>query len=431
MNLREFMEDRLSEELDVFVNQLFEGGAFGHLSHPYENLGLSFGQIKQMINDIFSGKLEAYEKIDGQQISISWKNGKLVGARNKGQLKNSGAEAFTVDQAPAFFGARGNVPTPVIQSFHNAMKDLQSALSKISPDVLQSVFQNGKRFMNTEVVTQETQNVVPYFKNYLVLHGLIEYDVEGDPVKSIGGSAQNLEAILKSVNAANQSKFEIRGPNKVVMKNFNELPLEKRKIMDELKHIQNGLLDSETIGDFKDARWTKIIKETADTFYYDIPDDVLQMILGRWSRQEKGINSINKIVPKITSSPFKSWFAEFDKKKVDSTNKEIIRPIELFFLHLGAEVLYHSSGFLTASPDQSIAHLAKKIKDDSAAIVQSKNPDDIKKLKYELERFENLGGHAKLVGSEGIVFSMNGQLYKLTGVFASINQLLGIIKFKK
>jgi hypothetical protein len=29
-------------------------------------------------------------KYDGQNIQISWKNGKIIGARNKGNLKNFG-----------------------------------------------------------------------------------------------------------------------------------------------------------------------------------------------------------------------------------------------------------------------------------------------------------------------------------------------------
>ncbi|HRT03427.1 MAG TPA: hypothetical protein P5513_05765 [Candidatus Diapherotrites archaeon] len=41
-----------------------------------------------------SGKIdlesEATMKYDGQNINVSWKNGKLIGARNKGHMKNFG-----------------------------------------------------------------------------------------------------------------------------------------------------------------------------------------------------------------------------------------------------------------------------------------------------------------------------------------------------
>ena len=51
-------------------------------------------------------------------------------------------------------------------------------------------------------------------------------------------------------------------------------------------------------------------------------------------------------------------------------------------------------------------------------------------LETNIKNFiEDLGGFEKLVPTEGIVFRYNGKLYKLTGTFAALNQLLGIIKY--
>ncbi len=47
-------------------------------------------------------------------------------------------------------------------------------------------------------------------------------------------------------------------------------------------------------------------------------------------------------------------------------------------------------------------------------------------MKFELERIQAIGGFEKLVPTEGIVFVYKGKTYKLTGLFAPINQLLGI-----
>ena len=40
-----------------------------------------------------------------------------------------------------------------------------------------------------------------------------------------------------------------------------------------------------------------------------------------------------------------------------------------------------------------------------------------------------MGGFDKLVPSEGIVFIYKGKTYKLTGLFAAVNQLLGLTKY--
>ena len=44
----------------------------------------------------------------------------------------------------------------------------------------------------------------------------------------------------------------------------------------------------------------------------------------------------------------------------------------------------------------------------------------------ELERLAAVGGKDKIVPNEGIVFTYKGGTYKLTGTFASLNQILGL-----
>jgi hypothetical protein len=68
-----FTKNIIETQLDEFVNMLFEAGAYGHLAHPFEDTDMTFGEMKDMIGYILSGQAIAYEKIDGQQISFSWK----------------------------------------------------------------------------------------------------------------------------------------------------------------------------------------------------------------------------------------------------------------------------------------------------------------------------------------------------------------------
>ena len=44
------------------------GGVAGHLSHVHEDLDLTFGEIKSLLSDVASAKIEAVEKLDGQNI---------------------------------------------------------------------------------------------------------------------------------------------------------------------------------------------------------------------------------------------------------------------------------------------------------------------------------------------------------------------------
>jgi hypothetical protein len=67
-------------------------------------------------------------------------------------------------------------------------------------------------------------------------------------------------------------------------------------------------------------------------------------------------------------------------------------------------------------------------------IKELQTSNDIKtldKLKVELGRIQRLGGFEAIVPSEGIVFTYKGNTYKLTGAFAPINQILGVLKYSR
>jgi len=74
---------------------LMEGGAYGHMNHPFDiEMNLTFGDLKQIVTKALNGDLElAREKTDGQALAISWVSGRLVAARNKSHTKNQGEGA--------------------------------------------------------------------------------------------------------------------------------------------------------------------------------------------------------------------------------------------------------------------------------------------------------------------------------------------------
>ena len=113
-------------------NLLTEGGAYGHMAHPFDDNELTFGDLKKIITDGLGGNLSrednVTEKLDGQNIMISFKNGKLIAARNKGHLKNKGATAPNTNGIKKIFAGRGNVE----KAFVNAMKDLSRAIKAIA-----------------------------------------------------------------------------------------------------------------------------------------------------------------------------------------------------------------------------------------------------------------------------------------------------------
>ena len=77
-------------------NSLQEGGAAGHLQHPWEDLNLTFRDLEDILKLSASGRLEKVtEKLDGQNLVITWNEAtqSLMAARNGGNIKAGGMTA--------------------------------------------------------------------------------------------------------------------------------------------------------------------------------------------------------------------------------------------------------------------------------------------------------------------------------------------------
>ena len=125
---------------------IVEGGAAGHLAHPYEDMELTFLDLRHMIDQSLLGDLKAFEKTDGQQLSFTWKDGQLRLARNKGHLKNRGQNALTKDSIKVMFSDK---PQNIQDAFSFAVEDLSNALSKVPSEELNEMFENGKKYIGS------------------------------------------------------------------------------------------------------------------------------------------------------------------------------------------------------------------------------------------------------------------------------------------
>ena len=114
------------------------------------------------------------------------------------------------------------------------------------------------------------------------------------------------------------------------------------------------------------------------------------------------------------------------EKELSNHNKQLTLPLEKLFLQLGAEVLSLMGKFMTINPNDAIRNIKKQVDNTAKKVLSSGDPKLIDKLNYELGRLEQLGGWNAVIPSEGITFMYKGELLKLTGAFAPINQLTGL-----
>ena len=425
-----------------------EGGAAGHMSHPFDDKDLTFADLKEMIRRSLAGELnvekEVTEKLDGQNLMFSWKDGKLVSARNQGHLKNAGAAAPDVSEFESIFADR---PENIRDAFVSAVKDLESAISKLSDAQKNKVFKEGERFMNIEVMTPATQNVIPQNVDMLVFHGTQAYDSAGKPVSvdadgnditgELKDSARMLSGMLKQINADVQSRYSLNAPIVVELpksKTFGDSLAKYSAMLNKLKN-KFKLKDNDKVMKYHDSWWRDLLNKQQSKNKEIFPSKVYEALIGRWAYNDKS-NKITTIKKELSEQPkLLAWVTKFEKEDVVKQFEKNMWPFQFIFLKLGAEVLQNVKGFVAAGGSDDIAKAldahTKTLKAKKISSVESpdKFKKDIAKLFKNLDRLTAIGGTKVIAPSEGVVFQYKGGTYKLTGTFAPINQIMGIMRF--
>ncbi len=399
---------------------LLEGGAYGHMNHPFDiSMNLTFGDLKKIINNALDGKLGVVrEKTDGQALAISWKNGRLIAARNKGHLANGGENALDMNALASKFEGRGELS----DAYNFAMRDLSAAISGLSEKERQSIFKDGSAFCNLEVIYPQNANVIPYGQSLLVFHNVVEYDEKGVAIGGVKGAESKLASMIKRTNAHVQSKYTLQGPPITKLPKDEKLSSQKGKFNGMLSKLQSefGLADKDGIADYHYAWWMKFVNNSKKNF----SELEKEGLARRWAFDNKSFG-----IKSITDEAAKKWADGVDKDAKDKIMKGNIRKFEDIFLGVGAEVLSFMSSVLTAQPDAALQSIKASLESSISDIRSGGSEAQIKRLEKELQRLNAIGGFDKLVPNEGLVFFYKGNTYKLTGTFAPLNQILGIFKF--
>ena len=414
LGLHEIIQKKtLNEDL------LLEGGAYGHMSHPFDDMDLTFGDLKNIISKALNGDLGVVrEKTDGQALAISWKNGRLIAARNKSHLQNAGAGAMGIADVASKFGGRG----ALTDAYNFAMRDLTAAISSLSEAQRKKIFNDGRCFMNLEVIWPTSVNVIPYGQAILVFHNTTCYDDKGTAIGANQGAASQLAGMIKQVNADVQSKYTIQGPPVTSIPKNENLSGKQGKYLGKLSKLQSqfALADSDNVANYHQAWWENFINTKSPEKVDKLTRDAL---VRRWAFGEKAFRLDKN---NITNEKILAWAINNDKVNVAKQQKDNIRPFEEIFLGVGADILDFVSSVLTVHPDKAIRAMKDKFKSVANQVRTAGSPAQIAKLKAELGRLNKLGGVDRIVASEGLVFFYGGKTYKLTGTFAPLNQILGI-----
>ena len=421
LNYSEFITERYS--INSNESLILEGGAAGHMSHPFDEKDLTFGDFKKIIDAGLQGELnfeeEVTEKTDGQNVFATVMDGEVKFARNKGEMKNP-MDLQTFKQK-----FEGHASKLVQDTFQFAAEDLANSLNKLPAKDLE-VFNNGKSFMNMELIYSKNPNVIYYDRDIIQFHGIKHTDGEGNEIGEDTKYAASIAKVLKDLKLDMGKTFTIIPPQIIKLGKDIDFEKNKAKFIKQVEDLRNqyNLTDADSVSRYHEMWW----RETIDKNFPNLTQDYKEGLLQRWAYDNKKAINMRSLVKEIGKDGSEA-IKKFDKEDYKKKQKENIRPFEDLFLELGSIILKNASNFVAANPDTEMQRLQKQLKDEAEAVRKSGNVDDIEKVAKELERLDRIGGIESIIPTEGIVFRYNGKTMKLTGTFAAVNQLMGFIKY--
>ena len=399
-----------------------EGGVAGHLAHLYDNRGLTFEKIAEILSAASKGELVGTEKTDGFNIYLGYKNGEAKAARNKGDMQRGGMNA--VDLAMREFAGGPEIKKVYVDAF-NAF---ENAVASLSDEEKLAIFgPEGEIFYNSEIMGPGASNVINYDSNIITIHsaGHKRYDEETDKVVNADAdeASKALDKVVDRFEQATQGKnFNVQ---RTAFVNLQKLEgnYDLKIALERIKKA--GLQGDMTVQDFLAE---KLLEDVSEKFP-SLSDDMRQQVVNRILKVE-GAPTLTQIYRGLGED---KNLKEQVRSYVQTGNKTIsklIWPIEDAIHDFAVAMLEGMESAYVLDNPKELARLKKEVQTAIKSIQAYQGPGQEMAheiLSKQLRKIKHLDNITSV--AEGFVFEYDGQLYKFTGNFAPINQILGLFRF--
>jgi hypothetical protein len=431
-----------------------EGGAYGHMMNVWEDYTLQFEDLQRIIKQALTGgiKGEVKEKTDGQALAVSHRSGRVIFARNKGHYRDFGKNAIKGGKGILeFFKDHPN--DNVKQAFGYAAKDLEKGILALSDRQKQLLFADGKRWVNVEVIWPATVNVIPYNHELLVLHNFREYDENGGTVDGdFDEYGRMMAGMIEQINQHVQDKFTITSMPLLKLPKVKNFESKTGEYIGTLNSLisSHGLSMGDSVGDYWVSYMSNYIQQSAKEFGYTVQPDTLRRLAVRWAYKmltpgkrpndynTVALSKITELKQLVDNQQFIQWVGATERGgELKAVYSRMIDPMKELFLKLGVELNKNISNLLTLNPSTAVQEIRQGIDEVTREIESTGDISLMDKLKKELNMIQRLGGLEKIVPTEGLTFTYTPdgetepKIYKFTGMFAPVNQILGSLKFSR
>lgn len=396
------------------------GGVAGHLAHLYDNRELTFNEMKKILSLASSGELIGTEKTDGYNIYLGFKDGQARAARNKGDMRKGGMNTQEL-AAREFKGG------PQVKKVYNdAFRAFEKAAQSLTPPEREAIFgPEGEVFYNTEIQGPGASNVVNYDTNVLSIHhvGHKVYRPETDKVETIDAEANSkvLDKVIDRFEQATaEENFSVRRTALLQLKKLDDdydLEIALAKIR------KAGFDGSMTIEEYLENNLLSALNEKLPYFSDQLKQDIVNRILKK--EDSLSLTAIYKGFPPEQKQVIRQFVQDGD-----NLIKQAILPIEEAIHDFAVELLRGLHSAYVFDNDAEVKRLKSEV-ESAIRQIQSysgEHSEEAQKvLTQQLRKIKHLDNINTTV--EGFVFQYGDQMYKFTGNFAPINQLLGLFRY--
>lgn len=404
------------------------GGAAGHMLKLQEDLSLTFKEIKDIFEKITYGKMKVTEKLDGICIHLSYSviDEKARAARN---YKNINEGGITLENINLLSESKEMIPsvTKAIKAFENIVK-------KIPIDEQVQIFgPNANYYYNCEIIDPNNPNVLLYDRSLIELHrsGHLKTNKFNKTItkENLTKEFLKLENFLlsnKQLNEDIENGFILETNP---LRKLSELK-DKTCYQNALKALQNemsrcSVSDTASLAEYVLNRLDEKLKTEISDISKNSKIKLLQRLMkaNETSAKEVYESLMHEGSPHLIEKV--KNIIKSEKKLL----KEAILPIEEIIIEFEAGVLKEFNSLSIKDNVKEVARLKNKLKEIFDIVGNSDNAEAQNFLNNQFKKIKDINNINS--ACEGIVFKYNDNIYKMTGMFAPLNQILGMMKFKR
>ena len=393
------------------------GGNAKHMPHVWENYDATFSDVFSLLENLTVGSIDATEKFDGANIYFRVdRNGVCKFSRNGTQLATGG---FTFQEALKLY-----------QNHQAGDLFIEGcrAIDETFTGVWWPFGYSGRDWINAEIIFTENPQLLNYSDNAIVLHGVSTRTPDGKSFfdeKKQEKLPRLLESASPEVTTLTNRHWKTFGPCGINLPDESGsgyLSEAKNRIRQCMKYA--GLIESNTLRDFLNVslRQGPLDKIRTSSLIKDKLADKISGVDGSIRLVDLKRNQPAGVAAEI------SFYGQ--RKNEDKHCKAAMKPIINTLDAFAASRLSNLKSTLITDAAAERDRIMLEISVEGERVLTQKD----EYFEKRREMFDSLLEDWNKISSvpaaiEGLTFDFCGRRTKITGGFATLNQLLGLNRY--